>query len=201
MWGRKKSDRLALPQLDASGLRLRPLDHADRRRFSEWKSVDSPLFIGYDYSHLKRAESLRWFHEKTKHNAWYFAIDLPERPFVGFLGAKQIDFTHRDAKLGIVLDPSYWGQGVGTRAMQRFLQFYFEERNMHRLYLDVNAFNARARRLYQSMGFIQIDTRWESFENQDLDFYVEVFDRYAPFFRKQGDRWFSKIYEMERRKN
>ncbi|MGH7576068.1 MAG: GNAT family N-acetyltransferase [Longimicrobiales bacterium] len=46
------------------------------------------------------------------------------------------------------------GQGLGRAAVRAAKQFAFVEHNAHRLWLDVKQHNARARRLYESEGFI-----------------------------------------------
>jgi RimJ/RimL family protein N-acetyltransferase len=47
------------------------------------------------------------------------------------------------------------GQGIGRAALRAVKRFAFRERQAHRLWLDVKAFNARARHLYASEGFVE----------------------------------------------
>jgi RimJ/RimL family protein N-acetyltransferase len=62
---------------------------------------------------------------------------------------------NRNARLGIMIgDKSYWSQGYGTDAMLTLLRFGFEEMNLNRIDLTVDAENARAIRCYQKCGFV-----------------------------------------------
>jgi diamine N-acetyltransferase len=47
------------------------------------------------------------------------------------------------------------GRGLGRAAVRGVKRFAFEEHKAHRLWLDVKAFNARARHLYASEGFVE----------------------------------------------
>lgn len=52
----------------------------------------------------------------------------------------------------IVVDPP--GQGLGRRLLAETIRIVFEELKAHRLFLDVYEDNARARHLYESLGFV-----------------------------------------------
>jgi diamine N-acetyltransferase len=47
------------------------------------------------------------------------------------------------------------GRGLGRAAVLAVKRLAFEEHQAHRLWLDVKAFNARARHLYASEGFVE----------------------------------------------
>ena len=46
------------------------------------------------------------------------------------------------------------GQGIGRKVLRLVKELAFGELNAHRLWLDVKAFNERARHLYETEGFI-----------------------------------------------
>lgn len=46
------------------------------------------------------------------------------------------------------------GKSIGREALRRVKQMAFEDLNAHRLWLDVKDFNERARKLYESEGFV-----------------------------------------------
>ena len=52
-------------------------------------------------------------------------------------------------------DKAYWSQGYGTDAMLTFVRFGFDEMNLHRIDLTVDADNPRAIRCYQKCGFVE----------------------------------------------
>jgi RimJ/RimL family protein N-acetyltransferase len=102
------------------------------------------------------AQLRRWLSERQERpDGYLFAI----RPVdgAGLLGYAELDgilWTHRTSWLSIVVGPrDHWGRGFGGEAMRLLLWFAFAELNLHRVQLTVFADNARAIRLYESLGF------------------------------------------------
>jgi RimJ/RimL family protein N-acetyltransferase len=82
---------------------------------------------------------------------------------VGNLGLHRIDWKNRSAVFGIVLgEKSHWNKGFGTKAARTILRFAFTELNLHRVELEVFAFNPRAQRCYEKAGFTREGTRREA---------------------------------------
>ena len=52
-------------------------------------------------------------------------------------------------------DPAMRGKGYGSDMILTFLKYLFEERNMDRVALTVNGYNAGAIRLYERLGFVR----------------------------------------------
>jgi RimJ/RimL family protein N-acetyltransferase len=46
------------------------------------------------------------------------------------------------------------GKGLGRQIVKQLMQIVFEEFKAHRMYLDVYEDNARARHVYESLGFV-----------------------------------------------
>ena len=73
-------------------------------------------------------------------------------------GAFWRPFDADAAELSIVLgEPSSWGQGLGTEAMQLLLAFAFGPLGLHRVWLIVRADNERAVKLFGRMGFVVVE--------------------------------------------
>jgi RimJ/RimL family protein N-acetyltransferase len=76
---------------------------------------------------------------------------------VGFLILRGLMSPHDSIELfRIVINDK--GRGHGRRALRWAKRFAFEESGAHRLWLDVSPFNARARGLYRSEGFVEEGT-------------------------------------------
>ncbi len=56
------------------------------------------------------------------------------------------------------ISPTEWGQGFGREALGLLMRFAFDEVNLRRLSLTVFAYNTRAIRLYEGMGFVREGT-------------------------------------------
>ncbi|WP_338672427.1 GNAT family protein [Streptomyces sp. SCSIO 30461] len=54
----------------------------------------------------------------------------------------------------ICLVPGTYGQGLGTEATRLIVGYGFEQLGLHRVSLEVYAFNPRARRAYEKVGFV-----------------------------------------------
>lgn len=73
------------------------------------------------------------------------------------------DPINRSAMMGIFIgEKGYWGMGYGREASALLLDYAFNILNLHSVMLGVYSFNARAARVYQSLGFQVIGRRRES---------------------------------------
>lgn len=62
----------------------------------------------------------------------------------------------------LLLGPTYFGRGLGREATKLVLAHAFETVGLHRIELDVYAFNPRARHVYQQLGFVHEGTKREA---------------------------------------
>ena len=73
---------------------------------------------------------------------------------IGNMALHRISLPFRHACLGIVIgDKSCWSKGYGTEALNLMLGYGFDQLNLHRIFLTVLSFNARAIRAYEKVGF------------------------------------------------
>jgi RimJ/RimL family protein N-acetyltransferase len=93
-----------------------------------------------------------------------FAIDTRDDPpvLVGNVhlwGARAKD---RCATVGIALGREHIGRGYGTDAMRVLVGYAFREMGLHRVQLEVAAFNPAGIRAYEKAGFVEEGRRRES---------------------------------------
>jgi len=139
-------------------VRLRPIEREDVPRFARWFSdpeVRRHLFI---YIPPSLAQEERWFERLQERLARnedvVLAIETLEGVHIGNIGLHRINWKDRNAELGIVIgEKEYWDQGYGTDAIRTLLRFAFEEMNLHRVFLRVDADNLRGIRCYEKCGF------------------------------------------------
>jgi diamine N-acetyltransferase len=139
-------------------VRLRPIERDDLPRFVEWfgdPSVRRHLTI---YLPFSQAQEERWFENLLgrleRREDVLLAIETADGIHIGSLGLHAINWKDRCAELGIVIgDKAYWGQGYGADAIRTLLGVAFGEMNLHRVFLRVDADNARAIRCYEKCGF------------------------------------------------
>lgn len=74
---------------------------------------------------------------------------------VGIVALDEVLWAQRGGWLAMEIAPTEWGQGFGREALGLLLRFAFDEVNLRRLSLTVFAYNTRAIRLYEGMGFVR----------------------------------------------
>lgn len=83
-----------------------------------------------------------------------FVIIAPDNHIIGESVLNEIDEDLRSAnfRIGLFHNTGY-GKGIGSWAIEKTLEFAFEEIKLHRVELDVFSFNTRAIHTYEKMGF------------------------------------------------
>jgi RimJ/RimL family protein N-acetyltransferase len=152
-----------VPPLEGSFVRLRAFEPADA-------STLNPLFIDPDVlagvGSVRFGQPVAGFREfleaGASPQAAFFAIEtLTDRTPIGGCGLMDVEPWSRRASLGIWIGKPYWKLGYGTDATRTICRFGFRQMNLHRIELNVFAWNARAIRAYEKVGFVLEGTRRE----------------------------------------
>lgn len=95
--------------------------------------------------------------------AGYFCIcDETGRP-IGRLDFEGVEFTALSAELSILIgEKDAWSAGYGTEAITLLLDWLFNQRGLHRVWLEVFPENTRAQRAYEKVGFVREGTLRET---------------------------------------
>ncbi|GIV90670.1 MAG: N-acetyltransferase [Chloroflexus sp.] len=129
--------------------------------------------------------------------AW--AVELRSGSLIGRISLREIDRRRQSARLGISLAQPYVGQGLGGESLRLFLSYYFGALGYQRMVLDVAAFNRRAVRCYQRLGFVSIGSEWRPVGNEPalrlLD--DEQYQHLRSYFRRNPFNAHVEFYEME----
>ena len=99
---------------------------------------------------------------------------LEDDTLIGGSGLWVSSWNHADAWIGIFIgNRDYWSKGYGTDAMRLVVQYGFLELNLRRISLGLHAYNERALKTYQKIGFqmegtmrgevLKDETRFDSF--------------------------------------
>ncbi len=142
-------------------VRLRPPERDDLPRFVQWfgdPDVRRHLTV---YLPFSLAQEEHWFEAAVqkveRREQVLLCIETAEGELIGNIGLHAIDWKERSAELGITIgEKAYWGQGYGGQAIRTLLDVAFREMNLHRVFLRVDADNARGIRCYEKVGF-----QWE----------------------------------------
>jgi RimJ/RimL family protein N-acetyltransferase len=84
----------------------------------------------------------------------YAICELPTERLIGFTTFSALDADNGSVLFHITIgERDAWGRGLGTEAAELMLTHAFERLELHRVGLSVFAFNTRAIRSYEKVGF------------------------------------------------
>jgi RimJ/RimL family protein N-acetyltransferase len=140
-------------------LRLRPIRRSDLPILRAW--FDDPEttrfwgqpapLVAEDLFETDLAGRFRRFDE-----AGYFMTELNDGTPIGRIEYERLDPIARSAEVMILIGSEEGrGRGFGTEAMVALLGYLFHQRNLYRVSLSVIAWNERAIRSYQKVGFVE----------------------------------------------
>lgn len=141
-------------------VRLRALEESDLERCYRWVNdpeVTEHLTLRFPMS---TQQERQWLLQASSGDGdKSFAIEAADGQHIGNIGLHRINYLDRNAELGILIgEKGHWNQGYGTDAILTLLKFAFEEMNLHRVYLRVDANHPRAIRCYEKCGFMREGT-------------------------------------------
>ncbi|WFA08364.1 GNAT family N-acetyltransferase [Tissierella sp. Yu-01] len=176
---------------------IRPLKLEDVFLMRGWGTHDNPLIADYNFPDLSDKDIERWHRKKTSSfKNKYYGIYNEEEKFIGYMGIKNIKRFKRESTLGLVFDPSYVSKRYGTETLDTFLNYYFTQMNMRRMFLEVAEFNERAYKLYINMGFKKEGYYLDYFFDQDLDLSNPYFLKEQSSFVINNKKIYNYIYRM-----
>jgi RimJ/RimL family protein N-acetyltransferase len=152
-------------------VRLTAFAEDDLEVLERWHEDDEFLRL-YDSNPAvprPKASLKKWIEEAEEaSDTFLFAIrSLGGDALLGVATIEDIEWSNQQGWLSIGLgDRSTWGKGYGTDTALLLVAFAFRELNLHRLSLTVFDYNARAKALYEGIGFRR-EGAFREFGNRD----------------------------------
>lgn len=96
-----------------------------------------------------------WYNQTVlSPNNKFFAIKTKQGEYIGNVELNALDWVNRSVEIGMLIgEQQFWGKGIGKEIVKLLLNYLFKELNLHRIYLEVIAYNERAVNLYKKCGF------------------------------------------------
>lgn len=147
-------------------VKLRPLEREDLRFVHQLDNNASVMRYWFEEPYETFAELSALYDEHIH--------DQRERRFVvesgeekaGVVELVEIDHVHRRAEFQIIIAPEHEGRGLASDATLLAMEYGFSVLNLYKLYLIVDSGNARARHVYDKLGFrVEGELRHEFFVN------------------------------------
>lgn len=184
-------------QIKGKRITIRPLELKDVYQMRNWGYHKNPLLADYNFPILTDTSIQKWYKIKTK--SWfdkYYGVLNNDDILIGYMGIKNIKLIRRESTLGIVFDPNYIDKGYGSEALKYFLNYYFNEMRMKRMYLEVAEFNTRAYRVYENMGFVPVAYYLDEFFDHNLDLMGSYYLDAKSGFVISDEKIYNYIYKM-----
>lgn len=141
-----------MDRLDLNLVSIREFEYGDIEKKVEW--INNPLineYLHYDIP-ITIDGTKKWFESKST-NRYDSVIEYAGLP-IGLIGLLQIDYVNQKAEYYISLgELDYMGKGIASKATELILKYAFENLNLNKVYLNVDADNNRACKLYEKSGF------------------------------------------------
>ena len=144
------------------GIRLRDYRDSDYKHMRAWVNNPRSLARCLTFFYPHSEAGTRKFLDMAASSNWKGFV-IAFRDTEEYIG--QVDFVKLDEKngwgeLGIVIgNEEYLGKGYGTEALQLIIDFAFDQLRLNRVELVCWSFNARARHVYEKLGFVQEGVR------------------------------------------
>ncbi|MGI5121394.1 GNAT family N-acetyltransferase [Marinactinospora thermotolerans] len=145
------------PTLTGDLVRLVPLaeEHADVF-YEATQDAETRRLTG-THRVLTREEALRWCASRARRTDRLdlAIIDRAQGRYVGELSLMDVDADNESAAYRIALSAiQFTGRGLGREATRLVLDYAFSRIGLHRVWLEVYAFNMRAIAAYRACGFV-----------------------------------------------
>jgi RimJ/RimL family protein N-acetyltransferase len=134
---------------------------------------------------MSAAMSDAWYDDLVNRQAQVpYAVDNAEGQMIGRIFLRFVNRFEGGSVLGIDFDPRFVSQGYGTDALRTFLGYYFGTLGFSKLLLSVAAYNIRARRCYERLGFRYLSSYWERRKVEANVFGDDSYREVRPLFRR-----------------
>jgi hypothetical protein len=181
--------------IEDDDIKIKKFEKNDLNNFKNFSPYDDILLTDYNLCFLKESEIKKWEKKiKSKKNN-YFVIFLNEI-MIGYIGISRISFLNSNYELSLSLDEKYCSKGYGFKSLRLFLEYYFENFDKYSIWLNVNAFNQRAIKLYEKIGFEKISEFLGDFEVQKMQ-KLKRYEETKEYFEEKNNIIYSKIFTMK----
>ncbi len=155
------------PTLTGTMVVLRPLGPQDVDELMNALTDPEMLRLTGTHATFDRAQIERHCATRAAHSDRldYAVLDRSTGAFLGDLAVNDLDEENLSCGFRIALRTAVAGRGYGTEAIRLIVDHVFSQ-GLHRIGLEVYAFNPRARRVYEKVGFVHEGTmrdavRWD----------------------------------------
>ena len=152
-----------VPEIRSERVRIHVFTRGDLDRRCAWPRYADPVFEHLNLGLETVAQREVWFaREWAARRPYWFAVEDEKGSLIGSITLREVSRWRKSTRLGIHVHPERLDQGYGTEAMKLFLHYYFNLLGYKLMKLDVAAWNHRAVRCYEKLGFEHQHEFWRA---------------------------------------
>ncbi|WP_191566408.1 GNAT family N-acetyltransferase [Metabacillus idriensis] len=162
------------PILAGEKVVLRPFKSDEDFPFIE-ECLKDPVVLKYTGSsnEYDREEVYNWYHSRNEQSDRLdlAIVDKSRNILVGEAVVNLYDEQKQSMNFRILIGPKGRDRGLGTEASQLIIEYVFKNTDLKSLTLSVFAFNPRAKKVYENLGFVihSVDKNELEFEGEWID--------------------------------
>jgi RimJ/RimL family protein N-acetyltransferase len=164
-------------EIRSARVRIRVVTRADLDRRCAWPRFDDPVFDHLNLRLVTPVQREVWFRREWEaRKPFWFSVEDDAGELIGSITLRDVSKWWKSTRLGIHMHPQRLDRGLGTEAMRVFLDYYYNRLGYKLMKLDVAAWNRRAIRCYEKLGFA---FQWEFWRPNTSETEWLVDDRFA----------------------
>jgi len=185
--------------LIGKGVYLRPFSKNDLPYVQKWSNDSEIRKLTGEVAPMSRAESEKFYKElrADKERVWFAVVLKKGNRVIGEAGLLRMFKPWRCTDMSIILgEKDAWGKGYGTETGRLLLDYAFDRLGFHRISVGVVAFNVRALRFWEGLGFKKEGAERDGYycNNEYSDFVMMSIleDEYKNLYRRERSSASSK---------
>lgn len=122
------------------------------------EKVIQHLSVPYSAKDISRSDERKWLkktifaYRQKKPKEFNLAIEV-DGEYVGSIGAHHIDYTNEKTEIGYWIGEPYWGKGIASHAIRKFVVLLFKKYNFKRIEALPYSYNIASQKVLEKAGF------------------------------------------------
>lgn len=140
---------------------LSPISLDDVDRYTEWTNdLEVGQFVLFSSQIIDQGKEKEILQNLMENQHVFAIVEKENNKVIGNAGLHEVNITHRRANFGIFIgDKTFWNRGIGAEATALTIDYGFNILNLNNISLEVVAYNQRAVRCYEKVGFKYVGRR------------------------------------------
>ena len=154
-------DFAAKPTIEGERVILRPVSADDAPGLMELLGDPEGNRLTGTHARFTAEQARQWYASRGEHDDRLdlAIVDRASGEYAGEAVLNDLDRDNRSCGFRIGLRPGFLDRGLGSEATRLIVAYALDTVRLHRIELEVYAFNPRARRVYERAGFVHEGTK------------------------------------------